>query len=245
MYAYLILYQTKQFLDFVHFSSVAMPFLTSVLFFIDADQSDQTPSSHLGRLDYASLSQEILMELLIEHIEKKEKITTEDDTDIESWNGITCNEHGDVMRVNWGFLNIRGKIDLQWLPSTIKYFQISGNSFKGSADFSRLPTKLESVELGGNSLDGAIDLTALPESLVTLTAQYNNFSGSLELTSLPDALKHLYLNNNKFEGYVNFGALPDSLCALNLSGNALLEGRLEENEFIWTENTRIIRVPLE
>ena len=245
-----------------------MPLLTSLLFFVDPDQSDRIAYLHVGRVDRASLSQQTLMELLIQGIENKKKITKENCSDIEYWDRLTFDEDGDVTRIDWVVFGLRGKIDLQWLPSTVKYFQITFNALKGSVDLSHLPTKLESVFLDNNSFQGTLDLKALPGPLVTLSASrnqfsgspclvclppklrvlmlaHNSFSGSLDLTSLAAALTYLNLASNQFEGHVHFGALPDSLSMLNLSENALLEGCVEENVSISTENTRISRVPVD
>ena len=242
-----------------------MAFSTILLFGVDPDRSDHVPSTYLGRVDIDSLPQQTLMELLVEHIEDKGKITLADDSDIQSWRGMQYNEDGDLIKVTWFCFDLHGQIDFQWLPSTITYFRISVNSLKGSADLSHLPASLEEFLLRDNLFDGTLDLTALPESLMCLNASSNqfsgsvcltslppslislllsdnNFSGRLDLKSLPDTLERLHLNSNKFEGYVDFGALPASLSHFDLSDNALLEGRLEKKAFFWTENTKITRV---
>ena len=219
----------------------------------------------LGRIDKAFLSQQTLMELLIEHIENKDKITTEDGSDIQSWNGIEYNEDGDVTRIDWFCVGLHGEIDLQWLPSTITYFRISENSLKGSVDLSHLPTKVEDVLLEGNLFDGTLDLSALPEpldcfrasrnqfsgslclaslppKLAVLTLAHNGFSGTIDLTKLPDTLRHLHLNSNNFEGYADFSVLPEALSLLDLSDNALLEGCLRDNVVVVARNTKITRM---
>ena len=247
--------------------SLFMSFYTTLLFSVDPDRSNEMPSSHLGRLDYASLSQQTLMELLIEHIEEKAKIRQEDGSDIDNWDGIDCNEDGNVTLIDWFRLDLHGKIDLQWVPSTVIDFSVSSNWLKGSADISHLPTELESLFLDENSFSGTLDLTALPDCLERLNAfenkfsgsicltclpsnlgflklSKNSFSGTLDLTSLPDTLAHLDLSKNEFHGCVDFSSLPDSLSVLYLSGNALLEGFIEDKRSYLTKNTRITRVPV-
>ena len=58
--------------------------------------------SSFGRLDYASLSQQALMEMVIEGIANKEKICGDanEPNDIEEWEGVTV-EDGEVVEIAW------------------------------------------------------------------------------------------------------------------------------------------------
>ncbi|KNH08124.1 hypothetical protein XU18_1290 [Perkinsela sp. CCAP 1560/4] len=61
-----------------------------------------TVDSSLGRLDYASLSQQALMDMVIDGITNKEVICGDPDepTDIEEWKGVII-EDGEVVEIAW------------------------------------------------------------------------------------------------------------------------------------------------
>ncbi|KNH04576.1 hypothetical protein XU18_4206 [Perkinsela sp. CCAP 1560/4] len=63
----------------------------------------------LGRLDYASLSQQALMEMVIDGIANKEKICGDANElkDIEEWIGVTI-DGGEVVGTGWNEFDIKG-----------------------------------------------------------------------------------------------------------------------------------------
>ncbi|KNH05957.1 hypothetical protein XU18_3119 [Perkinsela sp. CCAP 1560/4] len=86
------------------------------LFFLDAVD----PS--LGRLDYASLSQQALMEMVIDGITNKEKICRDPDApkEIEEWKGVVI-EDGKVAEIDWDEFDLKGSLHLEWLPSSLRW----------------------------------------------------------------------------------------------------------------------------
>ena len=77
-------------------------------------------SSHLGRLDYASLSTQALMEIFIEGIENREVIcgSTEEPDDIDQWVGVEyveeqpADDAEKLIHIEWGEIDLVGTIDL-------------------------------------------------------------------------------------------------------------------------------------
>ena len=100
--------------------------MTFELLFLDAVD----PS--LGRLDYASLSQQALMEMVIEGITNKEKICGDADEpkDIEEWKGVKI-EDGEVVKIEWVYCWLMGPLCVEWLPSSVKELSVSENSLAG------------------------------------------------------------------------------------------------------------------
>ena len=128
---------------------------------------------HLGRFDYSSLPQQASMEILIDGITNREKLCGNKDEpkDIKEWKKVTLNEKGEVTEIKWGFLGLIGVIFLQWLPSTVRVF-----------------------DLWNNFLTGTIDLCHLPETLNIIDTSFNTFNGTLNLENLPISHKRALLS---------------------------------------------------
>ncbi|KNH07554.1 hypothetical protein XU18_1775 [Perkinsela sp. CCAP 1560/4] len=65
-----------------------------------------TVDPSLGRLDYAPLSQQALMEMFIEEVTNKQLI-------FEEWEGVTI-EDGEVAEIDWYKFDIGGSLQLEW-----------------------------------------------------------------------------------------------------------------------------------
>ena len=46
--------------------------------------------------------------------------------DIEEWGGVTI-EDGMVIKIEWDEFRLRGSLDLQWLPSSVRKFLVRWN----------------------------------------------------------------------------------------------------------------------
>ena len=153
------------------------------IFFIAAD------TSHLGRLDYASLSTQALMEILIEGIENREVICGSQETpdDVEQWTGLeyteeeTTDEVETHFDIEWCNLELVGTIDLHWLPQTV-----------------------DSLDISENKLRGSLNLTALPLSIQWLSFDDNAFSGEIDLCHLPAEIKELFFQTTSSVGHSTF-----------------------------------------
>ncbi|KNH08097.1 hypothetical protein XU18_1313 [Perkinsela sp. CCAP 1560/4] len=133
----------------------------------------------LGRLDYASLSQQALMEMVIEGIANKEKICGDVDepTDIEEWEGVTI-EDGQVVEIAWRQFRLRGALHLEWLPSSVRKVLVSCNKLTGTLDCASLPTSLKKLNIGCNAFTGLINMESLPEGMEEISVHCNDLSAN-------------------------------------------------------------------
>ena len=186
-------------------------------------------TSHLGRVDHASLSTQTLMEIFIEGLENRDVIcgSTEEPNDIDQWRGFAyCPEQpADAaekqFKIEWCSLNLMGTIDLRWLPRTVVSFIIWESKLSGSLNLTALPPSIQRLDLSFNAFSGEIDLCYLPVKIETLHLGRNQLSGSLNLEKLPQSLQVLYLNSNRFSGTVCLRHLPPSLQRLAVNENEL------------------------
>ena len=181
---------------------------------------------HLGRPDFASLSQQTLMELLVEDIESSSQLFHGRDgsfRDVAEWSGITC-EDGTVTEIRWWsvqapFFPGNGHISLKWIPSSVTHFLILFNDFTGTLQAHELPIRLHTINLSYNQLEGSIKTHDLPRALVDAYFISNRFSGTLDLQSLPTHMENFDVCCNSFKGSVNLANLPQTLQTLPLGSN--------------------------
>mmetsp|Transcript_33649 Transcript_33649/g.52606 ORF Transcript_33649/g.52606 Transcript_33649/m.52606 type:complete len:272 (-) Transcript_33649:79-894(-) len=188
---------------------------------------DPTP---LGKVDKSTLSQQTLMELLIEGIENRELIcgSKENPQDVVRWKGITQDCTGKITVINWQGdpLGMRyvGKLSPQWIPPTVTSFSIVENDLSGSLDLRDLPGSLCGLNAGDNNFEGDLHLSSLPPEFEFLDVANNHFSGYLDLDHLPGTMRFLYLQCNEFFGNASLVSLPKDLESLDLSQNNLSGG---------------------
>ena len=177
----------------------------------------------LGRMDRSTLSQQALMELLIDGIRYKRLFEENHKNykDIAGWCGVTLSESGAVESICWGGMNLDGFLDWQWIPRTVVSFDATSTFVKGSLDVAALPEGLETLYLAQNRLCEAVDLTALPKKIKALNLSYNRLKGSVVLTSLPQQIEKLHAEGNFFTGTIDLELLPESLESLRLAANML------------------------
>ncbi|KNH04162.1 leucine-rich repeat protein [Perkinsela sp. CCAP 1560/4] len=176
----------------------------------------------LGRLDYASLSQQALMELVIEEIINKQKICgdSNEPQDIDDWLGVKL-EDDKVVEIDWNSSDLTGLLHLQWLPSSVCTCTIILNQLAGTLDLASLPVAMKQLGLGINAFTGCIDLERLPENMESFAINSNQLSGSLKLGSLPKTLTQFNATYNKFSGCIDLTQLPAALTGLYVSNNQL------------------------
>ena len=201
----------------------------------------------LGRFTSDFSTQQSLMELVIENTRLAWSNWRDENgnyNDMCEWAGVTCNEDGDVININWGVKNfLDEQPKLQWLPSTVQSILLynsrqkgsldaaklpkdlrrgsfSGNDYEGSFDFSSLPPGLKSLDLNDNRLTGSVDLKCLPEPMTVLLLLRNHFSGSIELDGLPKGMQMLNIAENSLTGEFTLKNLPQALEVLQLNDNA-------------------------
>ena len=208
----------------------------------------------LGRVDYSLLSDQTLMEILMDGLDGRLKRIYQDNDemypDVCEWSCIECDEDARVIKINIDLHGIRAPLELCYVPPKVKHIRITSkykSSMSGLVDFAQLPKGMQNIYLQNNMLTGEIDLTQMPDGMETLNLgmniltgeidltqmpdgmkdihlELNRLSGEIDLTQLPDGLKYLYLNNNRFSGEIDLTQLPNTMGWLYLSGNQLTGG---------------------
>ena len=203
-----------------------MRFLTMANSFLSLTVQSVDPA--LGRLDYDSLSDQTLMEMLVSTLSEESKAAYQDEngafTDIEEWYGVDCDSDGSVieLRMNVSHINLVGSLSFQFCPPKVQEIYIFMQfGIVGSIATRALPTSLEDLRIRGTGMSGTLDLTSLPMGLVQFSIENNDFNGSCDLSALPRGLECLSAFKNSFSGSVNLSKLPATLKMLDLSFNEL------------------------
>ena len=180
----------------------------------------------LGRLDYALLSDQALMEMLFDGMEPGYKQAFQDANgnykDICEWGVPNWSKDGRMVKISLVSMFFTQKqFPFACIPPLVTDFGVYDCRISGTLDASVLPIELEVINVGRNSLHGTLDFKALPRSLTFIVITANSFSGSCVLADLPDALTHFYAGFNKFTGEISFNALPECLEEIYLHSNNL------------------------
>ena len=194
-------------------------------------------SSHAtDSLSLSDLSDQTLMEMLIEHMEICPSDQFRDETgaykEVCKWPGVQCNGRRRVKHILWleRYLKdvvLRGTVDFRFMPQRTRNFVIyagdeqSRNSLFGTIDTAALPRGLSTFFIPYQRFHGTIDFRRLPLELESLRIQDNRFEGSIHLNNLPKKLKQLHAHENRFSGSLILKSLPDTLESLNASHNQL------------------------
>ena len=205
-----------------------------------------TVDQSLGRVDFGSLSDQMLMEMLIEGLTEESKKAYQDAhgmfLDVCVWPGVSCNEEEQVVRmqnVSRGegtlFLSnlppnmtdfvslsaqLSGTLETSALPQTMQEFCIGFNNFHGTVDFSSFPANLRSIDIHRNEFSGSVNLENLPQSMTNIGINENKFSGTLCFKRLPPNLQILCISENAFTGDFHLENIPESLFIFDAWSNA-------------------------
>ena len=203
------------------------------------------PAENLGRINYDCMTQQTLMELLVQGIYDKDRFLSADGTflDLKYWEGIECTpDGGNVKRIEWSlYFHKAGTIDLQWVPPTVERIDLFGsllhitnfdkltpslekfnygnNEVRDKMQNFQLPENLRSIRLQDNFISGTVDLGDFPFNLRVFDADGNDLHGTLDLDKLRSPIKEVGLANNNFEGMIFFDSLPATLKELRLGEN--------------------------
>ena len=170
-----------------------------------------TVDLHLGRVDYASFSDQTLMEMLYEGF-SAEAIKTCQNTEgvfleVCDWHSVECDGDGNVVRFHDSHA-LSGSLQLCYIPPKVETFTLQFKHTTGSIDLTQLPRRMKDLYLLNNRLSGSVDLTQLPRSIRSLDIEGNRFSGEIDLTRLPVGMESLILKNNLFTGSLIAKNLP-------------------------------------
>ena len=194
--------------------------------------SISTIDPFLGRLDYDSLSDQTLIEMLVDGLNAEDKKSVQDENgnfqDISEW---ILNYNGD----NFAFTDSRvtklrifrkkfsdKQFPFQFIPPLVEFFSVSSCALHGTLDTSVLPRGLIVLfNVGNNQLHGSIDWKSFPRKLQRIEVYYNNFTGSISLSDLPETLSTLSAHHNKFSGEIELNDIPRTMKYLELHNNSL------------------------
>ena len=198
-------------------------------------------NSTLARPDKESLSEQLLMELLIAKIRSPEVFldTSGSVRDIHTWEGLAFDAFQRVIGIRWdestgirhvergcnpysgNVLALSGDIDMQWIPWHVQYFMLLYLDVGGSVETHHLPRCLESLNMGGNCFQGTFHIDTLPLNMADIHIEGNRLSGSLNLAKMSPNMRTFCAMWNFFSGSLDLSRLPDTVEVL----------RLELNEF--------------
>ena len=182
-----------------------------------------TADPALGRVEYYSLSDQTLMEILSEGLLERCKTGIQDSnglyTDVTDWAWVACSPAARVISIIADRCDLVGSIALDFIPPEVTTFKAHNNALRGTLDSHRFPGKIISFDIGQNKCSGSVDFTGFPASLRYLTLSENDFSGKCDLTGLPPNLESFLVYTNRFSGSANLEELPRSLVECDLSGN--------------------------
>ena len=198
-----------------------------------------------GRCNIASLSQQTLMELLVANVSDSEafKDASGDFLDIYDWKGVKLNENDEVISIDWEIdflasifegdyqpaLMMGGDIDFQFLPSTLKEFNIDGVSLSGTVNTHSLPRGLTEFMVSENRLHGGIDTAGLPAPLKLFYIEKNLFSGSFAFANLPGNIDIIDISHNDFSGSISLSGIRAPIRQLLANDNAFCGSLSLEN----------------
>ena len=216
-----------------------MRYIASPAYFLTIDPS-------LGRLDANALSDQTLMEILIDGMIDEDKADFQDDSgnffDVCEWKIIQC--VGDrVMHISmatyefgtvplpFGFIpplaerfsatyaNLHGTLETSCLPAELRTFEAAENKLHGPLNFKMFPRTLAMLVIESNEFCGSCRLADLPDTLTAFIGSGNNFTGEISLNSLPQAMEKLDLARNALTGSLSIETLPSGIKEIHLSRN--------------------------
>ena len=184
---------------------------------------------NLGRVDYSSLSDQTLMEMLFDGFDDEAKKEYQDNEgmylDVCDWSCVTCDDDERVIKIGADSSDISGSIQLCYVPPKVKKLKVTpswpGSKLTGSVDLAHLPKDMKHLDLQKNIFTGEIELTKLPEKMKKLILDHNILTGEIDLTQLPKGMRSLSLRNNQFAGAVDLTRLPEEMRWLALNNNRL------------------------
>ena len=106
-------------------------------------------STGFGRLNYESMSQQALMEMVFSGITNKEIFQDAHGNFLEvcEWPGVHCNEADEVEQVSYDSAEDdvwpQGIVHLEYMPSTVDDITLFEIDVDGTINFELLPIKLE------------------------------------------------------------------------------------------------------
>ena len=180
----------------------------------------------LGRVDYSLLSDQTLMEMLIEGFDDETKNKYKHSNgmyfDVCEWPCIECDADERIIEIDIDSEDVSGSLEIRSVPPKVKVLDISSwcnSQLTGSVDLANLPDEMQKLSIRHNRITGEVDLTQLPDGMHELSLGCNKLTGEIDLAQLPDVMQELSLNNNEFSGEIDLTHLPDKMQKLSLENN--------------------------
>ena len=194
------------------------------------------PDYSIGHLEFNGLSDQKLMELLIENMHMRPKRQFRDETgaykDACKWPGVECNGRRCVINIQWtdSYLKqspLTGTVDVRFIPPRTQKFVLydsdkrSTCTISGTVDTAALPRSLKTFYIPSQRFHGTFDFRRMPPALVFAIISINSFEGRLDLSNLPKTLEKLDASRNYFHRSISLTHLPQGLDELLISHNQL------------------------
>ena len=158
--------------------------------------------SALGRLDYATMNQQALMECVVAQFSEKSLGDFRDVhssfLELEKWEGVECDADGHVRSIDW--FKTEGTINLQWLPQTLQSLSLTkAKGLFGCFECSLLPRSLQILDLNDAMLSGTFSFEHLPRAMRSISIHNTNINGALSLQNIPENMHTVEFQGNAFE----------------------------------------------
>mmetsp|Transcript_7099 Transcript_7099/g.10732 ORF Transcript_7099/g.10732 Transcript_7099/m.10732 type:complete len:263 (-) Transcript_7099:53-841(-) len=191
--------------------------------------------SALGRPDKASLSDQTLMELLVQDVLEKSEFIGSDGAfkDVSDWDRVTTDENERVTNIQFDALSSTGDFHLEWLPLSVLVCNVEGNGWDGTIEWSALPAGLRIFSAFDNKLHGSLPIPDVPRAMWVLLLGRNFLSGTLDLTLLPPDLEMLELSYNQFFGTISLVNIQKRITAIDFDRLDVLERSGEKTDGEW------------
>ena len=194
-------------------------------------------ASECGRVDYDFLSEQTLMELLIQDVKNISKLQDADGSflNISEWPGLSFDFDGKVNEIDYdnmppfdffgdlgdegGPIGPGGSIDLRWIPRHVEKLCMHSLDVSGTIRTVNLPRNLRVLEVSKNKFFGPFETVDLPNSAKKIFIWQNQLSGTLDLSCVPPNVKVFSAGSNKFTGSLDLRSLPKGIVNLDVSSN--------------------------
>ena len=115
----------------------------------------------IARVDLEIFPHQSFMEMLFDGFVEKSRYHSHMNgcaRDIAEWNGVNVNPQGAVIKIDWrdcirfNHFPLGGTIALQYLPSTVRKFYLTGSNMQGTVDVAGLPREMQRFHMQRNHL---------------------------------------------------------------------------------------------
>ena len=181
--------------------------------------------------DFATMSQQSLMELFVAGIGHAFKEKKSNFLDFCDWTGVVCDENGDVAVIKWDGLKSLGLkyrkhprhfIDFRWVPRTVQHLEIRHIQID-FFDAIHLPSAAKTIIMNQNShtkVAGVLDTESLPTQLKHFDMGTNVLEGGVDCTALPQLIENFSIDRNRLRGALCLTQLPSRITAMFLHENS-------------------------